>query len=81
MDEFMFGRFIFDIIYVVFMELLFQNLVGGIIIDCYSALVAEDDNRESDKKGQCYICSMSKANVIFTIAIDIKVRNNLHQAH
>ena len=45
------------------MELLFQNLVGGIMIDGYSALIAEDDERDSDKKGNCYICSMTKANV------------------
>ena len=47
------------------MELLFQNLVGGIMIDGYSALIAEDDEREEDKKGKCYICSKTKANVYF----------------
>lgn len=58
MDEFKFNRFFFDIIYVVFMELLFQNLVGGIMIDAYTSLTADDKARDEDKKGKCYICSM-----------------------
>ena len=63
MEEFDFGRFVFDTAYVVFMELLFQGLVGGIMIDSFAGLRAEDEERNSDKKGQCYICSMTKANV------------------
>ena len=63
MDTFDVGRFVFDIGYVVFMELLFQNLVGGIMIDGFARLRAEDDERDTDKKGLCYICSMTKANV------------------
>lgn len=35
-------RFLFDLLYVVFMELLFQNLVGSIIIDAYTSLTSED---------------------------------------
>jgi hypothetical protein len=62
---FEFGRFFFDLIYVVFMELLFQNLVGGIMIDAYGGLIYADKTREEDKKGKCYICSMSKSNVIY----------------
>jgi hypothetical protein len=44
-------------IYVVFMALLFQNLISGIIIEAYMSLTQEDDERETDKKGKCYICS------------------------
>lgn len=49
MDSFEFSRFIFDIIYVVFMELLFQNLVGGIMIDAFSELKENDAARDEDK--------------------------------
>lgn len=42
MDTFEAGRFGFDLIYVVFMELLFQNLVGGIMIDAYTSLTETD---------------------------------------
>ena len=38
MDNFELGRFIFDIVYVVFMELLFQNIIGGIILDAFAGL-------------------------------------------
>ena len=63
MDTLVFGRFIFDIVYVVFMELLFQSLVGGIMIDAFSELSESYDSREEDKQGFCYICSMSRPNI------------------
>ena len=81
MDTFEMGRFVFDIGYVVFMELLFQNLVGGIMIDGFASLRAQDDERDEDKKGQCYICSMTKANVQYYHNIDGKDRSNLQQAY
>jgi len=46
MDEFAPWRFIFDIVYVVFMEMLFQNIVGGIMIDAFSELKEEDMARD-----------------------------------
>lgn len=36
MDEFDYMRFIFDTVYVVFMEIMFQSIVGGIMIDAFS---------------------------------------------
>jgi hypothetical protein len=38
MDELYVGRFFFDTLYVVFMEMLFQNLVGGMMIDTFGGL-------------------------------------------
>jgi hypothetical protein len=38
MDKLYIGRFIFDTVYVVFMEMLFQNLVSGMMIDTFSGL-------------------------------------------
>ena len=64
MDEFEFDRFAFDIVYVVFMEMMFQNIVGGIMIDAFSSLKEEDSERDDDKKGKCYICGMDKAAVL-----------------
>lgn len=58
------------------MEMLFQNLVGGIMIDAYGSLTDTDKTRLEDKKGKCYICSMSKSNVIYQSIIDIKTRAN-----
>ena len=82
MESFQGGRFFFDLIYVVFIELLFQNLVGGIIIDAYGSLTAKDSEREEDKKGKCYICSKTKPNVNhYIINLDIKARINIQEAH
>ena len=45
------------------MEMIFQGLVGGIIIDGFMGLKEEDANRDEDKKNNCYICSMTKPDV------------------
>jgi len=60
MDEFVYMRFIFDTVYVVFMEIMFQNIVGGIMIDAFTELKEEDNVRDEDKTTLCYICGMSK---------------------
>lgn len=65
MDEFAPARFAFDIVYVVFMEMMFQNIVGGIMIDSFSSLKEEDCARDEDKKNFCYICGMDKPSVQF----------------
>ena len=64
MTEFVFGRFVFDIVFVVFMEMLFQNIVGGIMIDAFSELKEEDASRNEDKENMCYICGMDKPAVL-----------------
>ena len=63
MSEFEPSRFGFDIIYVVFMELIFEGLVSGLMIDGYNSLLEEDASRDEDKKGLCYICGASKSNI------------------
>ena len=46
MDQLYVGRFVFDTLYVVFMEMIFQGLVGGIIIDAFMGLKEEDGIRD-----------------------------------
>lgn len=77
MESFQIFRFLFDMIYVVFMTLLFQNLISGIIIEAYMSLTQEDDERETDKKGKCYICSKQKSDVNISYKLDIKIRTNI----
>lgn len=36
MDTLVWGRFLFDMVYVVFMELLFANLISGIMLDAFA---------------------------------------------
>ena len=38
MEVFHTGRFMYDMIYVVFMDLLFCNIVGGVLIDKFASL-------------------------------------------
>ena len=70
MDEFDPARFSFDLIYVVFMELLFQNLVGGVIIDSFTEMREKDTEIEKDKTGMCFICGKDRATVPFLNYID-----------
>jgi hypothetical protein len=42
------------------MEMLFQNIVGGIMIDAFSELKESDEARDEDKSNLCYICGMDK---------------------
>ena len=58
MDQIYPDRFIFDTIYFIFMEILFANLISGIMIDGFTALKEEDAARNKDKKTLCYICAM-----------------------
>lgn len=65
MDDLYGKRFVFDTIYFIFMEILFSNLVSGIMIDGFGGLKEADGEREEDKKNKCYICSMEKPDVYF----------------
>jgi hypothetical protein len=81
MDQLYVWRFVFDTLYVVFMEMIFQGLVGGIIIDAFMGLKEEDANRDEDKKTKCYICAMLKPDVLLKLILDVKDGNYLQQAH
>ena len=63
MDDFQFFRFAFDLLYIVFMELLMMNLIGGVMIDTFSSLRSADDSMAEDKKNRCYICNKVKEKV------------------
>lgn len=63
MDDLYGDRFFFDTIYFIFMEILFSNLVSGIMIDGFGGLKEADNEREQDKKSKCYICSMEKPDI------------------
>jgi len=58
MDQIYADRFIFDTVYFIFMDILFSNLISGIMIDGFGALKEEDAERYADKKSKCFICAM-----------------------
>ncbi len=63
MDKIYPDRFTFDTIYFIFMEILFSNLISGIMIDGFGSLKEADAERDDDKYNKCYICSMEKPDV------------------
>ena len=65
MEEFEFVRFMFDTGYVVIIEIMFGEIIGGMLMDSYQGLTEEDAKRNEDKKTFCYICGMKKEDVTF----------------
>ncbi len=43
MDSFESGRFISDMLYTIFMDMLFGNIVGGVLIDTFAELRQRGD--------------------------------------
>lgn len=60
MDKFKSGRFFFDLLYTIFMDTLFGNIVGGILIDTFAELRDKRKDIEDDKKGKCFICGVER---------------------
>ena len=81
MEEFEFIRFLFDTGYVVIIEIMFGEIIGGMLMDSYQGLTEEDNKRHEDKKNFCYICGMKKEDVNFYLISDGKEWRNFHQAH
>lgn len=40
--------------------MMFSNIVSGLMLDAFSSLREEADNRDSDKENNCYICNMTR---------------------
>ena len=47
-------------LYVIFMDLLFGNIVGGVLIDTFSELEEKTQAIDDDKNGKCFICGITK---------------------
>ena len=58
MDSFKAGRFTYDMIYVVIMGMLFENILGGVLIDKFASLRVEREEMLNDKEGKCFICGI-----------------------
>ena len=53
-------RFTTDMVYFIFFDLLFSNIVSGIMIDTFAELRAKREEMDDDKKNFCYICGKSR---------------------
>jgi hypothetical protein len=60
MEVFKGGRFAYDMIYVVFMDMLFGNILGGVLIDNFASLRSSREEMLKDKTEKCFICGIDK---------------------
>ena len=60
MESFEMMRFMYDMIYFIFFEMLFGNIVSGLMLDAFSSLREEADELDNDKSNKCYICDISR---------------------
>ena len=63
MDTFDAMRFFFDTVYSTFMDIMFAEIVSGIMIDAFSELKEKDQERFDDQDNNCYICGTTKPEV------------------
>jgi hypothetical protein len=73
-----FGRFVNDILFFLFVNLILGNVFLGIIIDTFSELRNIQTENENDRKNICFICQLSSdACLARNIDFDKHV-NNIH---
>ena len=46
-------------VYFIFFEMMFGNIVSGLMLDAFSSLREEAEARDSDKAEYCYMCNIS----------------------
>ena len=64
MDQIYLDRFTFGFIYSTIIGTIIGQITSSIMIDGYGSLKEEDAIRDEDKSTTCYICAMTKPDVI-----------------
>jgi len=59
-DEDFYTRFSFDIAFYLIINIIFLNIVFGIIVDTFSGMRDELDCRVSDAKDNCFVCGLTR---------------------
>ena len=67
MDQIYMDRFTFNLIYATIIGTIIGELTASLMIDGYASLKVEDGIRDYDKTTLCYICAMSKPNVLYCL--------------
>ena len=60
-------RFFFDVTCFLVINIIIMNIIFGIIIDTFSEMRQENKKIELNKQNVCFICSLNKTRVIFSI--------------
>ena len=53
-------RYSYDMIYFIFFEILFGNIISGIMLDAFASLRERNSELTDDKENLCYICNISR---------------------
>lgn len=53
-------RFSYDIIYFIFFDMMFGNIVSGLMLDAFGSLREEADAKANDKENFCYMCNIDR---------------------
>ena len=68
MDQIYVDRFTLNLIYSTIIGTIIGELTASLMIDGYASLKEEDSIRDEDKTTLCYICAMSKPDVLFVLS-------------
>jgi len=60
-DEYKNARLVFDMLFFALLNVIFMNIVFGIIIDTFASLREAREAQEEDQTGTCFICGIDKA--------------------
>lgn len=66
-------HFIYSILFFWFINIIFLNIIFGIIIDTFAELRDEKSRRDFDMKNNCYICNLDRHTVIYWFIIVWKI--------
>lgn len=59
-DEDFYTRFTFDIAFYLIINIIFLNIVFGIIVDTFSSMRDEADVRVQDARDNCFVCGLTR---------------------
>ncbi len=56
-------RFYYDVCFFIFINVIWLNIIFGLIIDTFAQLRDEKNMREQELRGECFICGISRDEV------------------
>lgn len=62
-----FVRFVYDVTCFIIINIMLLNIIFGIIIDTFAVLRDEKNTIEDDKKNVCFVCSVHRQAVSYSL--------------
>lgn len=63
-------RFFYDLLFFASINIVFLNIIFGIIVDTFAELRESKNKMDEDKKTICFICGVDRYTVIFLYLIN-----------